>query len=135
VQVRLSGELAITDQLMPVRSEIKLHNCHRNSFLVASRIEGVKVVQGYAHIDEALLQTEHSWNLFKGQHFDLTAEVLGLTFAAYTKIIQLSVYEYLNILLIEEADAWFVPQYHRGDHRNVDKAMKKVMEVERKMNS
>src|SRR5271157_3961006 len=36
VQMRLSFELPIADRLIPLRSEIKRHDCHRNADLVAS---------------------------------------------------------------------------------------------------
>ncbi|MEO6304658.1 MAG: hypothetical protein ABIP51_15970 [Bacteroidia bacterium] len=68
----------------------QLKGCFTTAYKTTLKIPGVEYVEGRGNYN-GIPFIEHGWNIYKGQHFDLTAEILfkGKMFRDQIAIIQL----------------------------------------------
>jgi len=111
----------MVDQFLK-KKKVKMKGCYENSFNIANTFPEIECVFGYA-MNEASI--EHSWNCYKGKHFDLTSEIVlkDQPFKKnYLQIIKMDAKKALDYFQkINMIDSLIRPYYFT----EVDKGMKK----------
>lgn len=93
-------------------NDIIKKECYYNSIKVVWDIDGVEYVEGVANL---MIPISHGWNCYKGQHFDLTAEILlGIDVERedYAQVIKLDRREVCQMVNRTKVAGEFIPEYY-----------------------